>query len=61
MTNADYIRSMSDDEMMAYFFDDFCPPEHYGCPAGGKDCKECWVEWLKQPSEVQDDPKGKVD
>ena len=59
MTNADKIRQMSDEELAQHLFD----VSNYACPPGkefttvfcGKypDCKECWLDWLKQ--EVESD------
>ncbi len=54
MTNADRIRSKSDEELAALFeeYGD-CPPRY--CPHDGKgtkitriDCRECWIDWLRQ-------------
>ena len=47
MTNADYIRSMSDEELVELIE---CP---YGmqCPVGHGTCGDCTLEWLKQPKE----------
>ena len=46
ITNADRIRSMSDEELAEWleFRDDNCP--RAGCYKGG--CHECWLDWLKQ-------------
>ena len=52
-TNADRIRAMSDEELCDKFiFGDAVNP----CPDigrtetcyKGKDCRECWLDWLKQ-------------
>ena len=45
ITNADHIRSMTDEE-----FAERCS---YTCPPGDKwkscdGCKKCWLDWLKQ-------------
>lgn len=48
MTNADKIRAMTDDEM-AHFMEarpDACPP--IGMLCCGKNCIDCWLDWLKQ-------------
>lgn len=50
MTNADCIRSMSDEELAKKL------EYELGCPATGdcakmsKDCKACWLDWLQQPA-----------
>lgn len=52
-TNADRIRSMTDEELAAWISevaDDgcgMCAPGHYDC-AGKDSCAPCWLEWLKQ-------------
>lgn len=50
MTNADRIRAMSDEELAAYLL---CPrdfdPNMY---CRNLTCRECVVEWLRQPAEV---------
>lgn len=52
MTNADRIRSMSDEELaecMAYKI-----AACYGCEApDGSYCKQCWLDWLR--GEKRDD------
>lgn len=60
MTNADKIRSMTDEELAEYFFDDnrFCCNN---CPSGQKNggysfecdekCVEHCLDWLKQEAE----------
>lgn len=54
MTNADRIRAMSDEELAAHMWNKF------GCPDGrnhttydciGNSCKDCWLDWLRQPAE----------
>lgn len=50
-TNADCIRSMTDEEL-AHFWEtrpDTCPP--IGTLCSGKNCYDCWLEWLKQEAE----------
>lgn len=61
-TNADRIRGMSDEEMMEYMYHNcHCPPELDELPScpyrkknrvQTKDCRTCWLDWLKQ--EVED-------
>ena len=57
-TNADRIRSMSDEELAKMFTKasaDGCPPkmdwdcakDEYGWDA----CDDCWCKWLQQPHE----------
>ena len=59
MTNADKIRSMTDERLLKFFVGDIidhpCPPDTYRCPGKEKfvSCRDCWKEWLKQ--EVQDE------
>lgn len=52
MTNADRIRSMTDEELTDWYFDKFFPCVPYcsvfdECPEHD-DCKICLLEWLKQ-------------
>ena len=52
-TNADKIRSMSDEELVEWIWTDACPgfpTTSFGsCPEGQeKSCIECWLEWLEQ-------------
>ena len=52
MTNADRIRSMTDEEL-AELIDretDSCAPTG-DCEKMSRDCKACWLEWLQQPAE----------
>lgn len=54
MTNADRIRSMSDEELIAFFvLEDKCPPERYSSRKCDRfdSCKDCWIDWLKEPVE----------
>ena len=48
ITNADRIRAMSDEELAEFL-------SCYGCPCPDRDChascKDCVVQWLKQPAE----------
>lgn len=55
-TNADRIRSMTDEELTNFYFDFFFPQCPYcecdpgkPCPEHN-DCKICLLEWLKQKS-----------
>ena len=60
-TNADKIRTMSDEEIAKWALDNCnCPPPFDGgfCPylkgnTQTKSCKSCWLDWLKQ--EAQND------
>lgn len=49
-TNADKIRSMTDEEL-ARVMDMVCPPDT-ACN-DGQQCIKCWIEWLKQPAEEE--------
>lgn len=59
MTNGDRIRAMSDEELIEKIY------KHVNCkscPARmacvtARACKETWLNWLKQPAEVEHDPK----
>jgi hypothetical protein len=57
MTNADRIRAMTDEELIAVFvLEDKCPPKRYAsrfcdnCDS----CKDCWLDWLQQPAEEKE-------
>lgn len=53
ITNADRIRAMSDEELAGHIWNKFgCPEErnYITCGFMGS-CKECWLEWLRQPAE----------
>lgn len=50
VTNADKIRSMTDEEL-ARVVDMVCPPDT-ACN-DGQQCIKCWIEWLKQPVEEE--------
>lgn len=59
MTNADYIRSMSDEELAEMFHGgglcNHIQDEHNAhCEARGT-CDNCVIEWLKQPKENTDE------
>ena len=50
-TNADRIRSMSDEELSKILGGKcICPPTGE-CEKLSDDCTTCWLEWLKQQSE----------
>ena len=54
MTNADRIRSMSDEELAERIWPKFGCPEgknHVTCGYVGE-CKDCWIGWLQSPAEV---------
>lgn len=63
MTNADHIRSMTDEEL-AIFFGTLpcCPPGNAGelcfpdntCGADTKMMIKCWENWLKDPAEEEE-------
>lgn len=48
LSNADRIRSMSDEEL-ALQFGANCPKENRR--ACDRVCSKCWLEWLQQPAE----------
>lgn len=51
MTNADRIRSMTDEELAKIIGDKcICPPTSE-CANFCGDCVACWLEWLQQPAE----------
>ena len=55
MTNADRIRSMSDEEL-AELIDretDSCAPTG-DCEKMSRDCKACWLDWLQMPAGEED-------
>jgi hypothetical protein len=50
-TNADHIRSMTDEELM-HWCNHTCPPNDKwkSCDGGDfEECEKCWLDWLKQP------------
>ena len=61
MTNADKIRSMSDEELVNFimrlmghaqcFAEGIFP--YHPCPQN-TDCKQCGIDWLQQPAEEDD-------
>lgn len=49
-TNADRIRNMTDEELAEYLSNvHYCPTPSPCDPT--KECKECWVNWLRSPVE----------
>lgn len=55
MTNGDYIRSMTDEELAACLHITDCEripifPRHSQCDG---DCYNCWLEWLRRPLRSQ--------
>ena len=59
MTNADRIRSMSDEEIAESSAFRFCPSKMIGESCTFRNCKECWLEWLQQPAEEDDHDERK--
>lgn len=52
-TNAQKIRSMTDEELAKILGDKcICPPTG-DCPKMCGDCDICWLEWLQQPAEEE--------
>jgi len=62
ITNADRIRSMSDEELAEYLAPCACPPIRFNkntgdivCPVNkepsASDCKSCWLDWLKEEAD----------
>ena len=50
MTNADRIRALSDEELADFITNCGCYDHARDCKAS---CKDCTMEWLKQPAEVE--------
>lgn len=52
-TKVDNIRGIMNDEELAAFLNDvqngFMPKDCSGCMIFGKNCKQCWLEWLHEP------------
>ena len=52
-TNADHIRSMTDEELARKFMSLTCPPDVDDDICDKCDeydnCEKCWLDWLKQP------------
>ena len=51
-TNADKIRAMSDEELADIISREagYCAPTG-DCEKASNDCKDCWLDWLKQSAE----------
>ena len=57
MTNAQKIRAMSDEELARHIWRKIgCPDgkNHVTCGYAGE-CKDCWLDWLRQPAEKEAD------
>ena len=50
-TNADKIRAMSDEELVEVLDYELGCPATGNCEKMNRDCKACWLDWLKQPAE----------
>lgn len=51
-TNADSIRSMSDEEMAKWFLSaGICVRDFEDCQCDGVSCRQCRLNWLQQPAE----------
>lgn len=50
LSNADRIRSMSDEELALKLGIEQCPDNEKWRICDG-DCEKCWLDWLKQPAE----------
>ena len=48
-TNADRVRAMSDEELAEFISCCGCPDHARDCTGS---CKDCTMEWLQQPAEV---------
>ena len=51
-TNADRIRSLSDEELAEFIESCACPP-HKDCDYTKTGCIKCWLDWLKSKAEVE--------
>ena len=62
ITNADRIRSMTDEELAEYLAPCACPPIRFNkntgdivCPVNkepsASDCKSCWLDWLREEAD----------
>ena len=57
MTNADRIRNMTDEELAEYLGNiHYCPAPYPTCDLT-KECKECWLKWLRSPVEESEGEK----
>lgn len=54
ITNADRIRAMSDEELLEVLDYELGCPATGNCEKMNRDCYACWLDWLKQPSEVEE-------
>ena len=56
-TNADRIRNMTDEELAEYLGNiHYCPAAYPTCDLT-KECKECWLKWLRSPVEESEGEK----
>lgn len=55
-TNADRIRSMSDEALADVLQRAMIPPKgrHCSMECRWDRCRDCWLDWLKSPVEVED-------
>lgn len=53
-SNADRIRSMTDEELAKWRSRGQCPTGHYhgDYDCMNRSCKDCWLEWLKENDEI---------
>ena len=51
MTNADRIRSMTDEELAEFLFNGDVEYCHAGLCKDGETCRICCLRWLQQPAE----------
>ena len=58
MTNADRIRSLSDEELAVFLTDNACPPPFNGPRCKRRDdrysCHDCWLDWLKEEAKASE-------
>ena len=47
-TNADRIRSMTDEKMTEFYSYRWCPHDRKHEKCRFSTCKECWLDWLKE-------------
>ena len=50
-SNADKIRAMSDEELVELLDYELGCPATGNCEKMNRDCKACWLDWLKQSAE----------
>lgn len=53
-TNADRIRSMSDEELAKFIERSDCPPYDGTCDKDNITCSKCWLDWLQSPTDGGD-------